>query len=265
MTPRAQQALRTADLVCAEDTRVTGKLLSAFDIEKPLMRLDEEKMTTLADEVLDKVESGMRVAFCSDAGMPGVSDPGQRLIAAAYKRNLSVEVMPGPTACDTAYVKSGFLCPRFYFGGFFPRKTGEQQRLLESLKALDSVLIFYESPRRVISAVETIQKIMPYRTIAICRELTKLHEELIEGSASEVLNLLHEHNEQGRLKGEIVLLIDAPNEKEKQNEQENAELDAYDKARALAEEGLSKKDIVRALKKECGISRNAAYEIAMSV
>ena len=133
MTLRSLEALREADVVCAEDTRVTGKLLAHFGIEKRLARLDEAMIGSRAAGVVERVAAGEVVAYCSDAGMPGVSDPGLRLVAAAREAGVAVEVLPGASAAACAYVASGTACPRFYFGGFFPRKAAEQRTVLEEL------------------------------------------------------------------------------------------------------------------------------------
>ena len=131
MPPRAAEALHAADVVCAEDTRVTGRLLAALGIEgKRFERLDENVMGERVDQIVRRVQQGERIAYCSDAGMPGVSDPGLRLVAAARQAGIPVEVLPGPTAAATAYVASGTTSPSFYFGGFFPRKAKARADLL---------------------------------------------------------------------------------------------------------------------------------------
>lgn len=263
MPPRALEALRAADTVCAEDTRVTGRLLAAFGIEGRLERLDEASISRHAASVVERVLSGERVAYCSDAGMPGVSDPGQRLVDAALEAGAHVEVLPGPTAVSCAYVASGFACPRFYFGGFFPRKAGERAAVLESLAPLDAVLLFYESPNRVSSALEAIAKAFPSRRVAVCRELTKLHEEVVRGVAIDVRDEFVGREESGGVRGEIVVVIDAPSALEAAHAAETARCSAEERAATLlAEGGHSTKDIVAALRSEFGISRNEAYRIA---
>ena len=156
MPQRALDALTSADVVCAEDTRVTGKLLAAFGIGKRLERLDEALIGSRADGIVARVEAGEVIAYCSDAGMPGVSDPGLRLVAAAREAGVAVEVLPGASAAACAYVASGTVCPRFYFGGFFPRKAAEQRSVLEELRGLDAALVFYESPNRLVAALSAI-------------------------------------------------------------------------------------------------------------
>lgn len=262
LPPRACMALETCDAVCCEDTRVTGKLLAALGIQKRLERLDEASLAQKADSVLDRVEAGECVCYCSDAGMPGVSDPGQRLIERAYERGIAVEVLPGGTAVATAYVASGFTAPCFYFGGFFPRKAGERASVLESLRALDAVLVFYESPNRIVSALETVAEAFPLRNVAVCRELTKIHEEVVRGLSGEVAHEFAKRAAEGQVKGEIVLVIDAPSTAEVDAQASASAHDAREEAAALLAAGeLSKKEIVAHLRKAHGLSRNDAYEI----
>ncbi len=262
ITKRAQSALGTCDVVCCEDTRVTGKLLSALGIEKRLERLDEATISRQASCIVERIAAGEVIAYCSDAGMPGVSDPGQRLISAAYEKGVQVEVLPGPTAVTTAYVASGFAAQQFYFGAFFPRKSAQRQKMLESLKALDAVLIFYESPQRLVSALHDISSVVPHRMVAVCRELTKLHEEVVRANAQELYAIFSEREQAGAIKGEIVLVIDAPNAQERTAQKVAHEQDARRVAKQLLDKGtLSKKEIVAQLCREFDLSRNAAYEL----
>lgn len=265
MTERALEALRAADVVCAEDTRVTGRLLAAYHIEKRLERLDEAMIGGRAQGIVRRVLDGEVVVYCSDAGMPGVSDPGLRLVRAAREAGACVEVLPGPTAAATAYVASGCDNPRFYFGGFFPRKDAERRALLESLRALDAALVFYESPNRLVAALEALAAAFPQRQVTVCRELTKLHEEVVRDDAAVVRDEFVSRMAEGArgIKGEIVVVVDGPNA----SEDAAAALDAADAAAARAAElkaaGASKKDIARALAGEFGIARNAAYDLAL--
>jgi len=262
MTPRALDALRQADTVCAEDTRVTGRLLAAFGIHARLERLDEAGISSRASAVIERARNGEAIAYCSDAGMPGVSDPGQRLVAAARAAGVSVEVLPGPTAVATAYVASGFLCPRFYFGGFFPRKEGDRESALHGLESLDAVALFYESPRRVCAALHAIARILPMRQIAVCRELTKLHEEILVDSAEELAAVFDAREAAGGVKGEIVLVIDAPGKEESVERVADAREAARIRAAELLAEGsLSKKDAAKVLQEEFGLQRNDAYSL----
>ncbi|MBO4364800.1 MAG: 16S rRNA (cytidine(1402)-2'-O)-methyltransferase [Eggerthellaceae bacterium] len=264
MSKRAINALKGAHTVCAEDTRVTGKLLMAFGIPTRLERLDENVVGQRAAAIVERVANGEVIAYCTDAGMPGVSDPGQRLVAAAREAGVRVDVLPGPTAVSTAYVASGFTCPRFYFGGFFPRKTGEREAVLESLRALDAVLLFYESPHRLVDALRVVAQALPYRKVAVCRELTKLHEEVALGTAEELAACFAEREAEGGVKGEIVLVIDAPDDAERASDAESAKADATERAAELAASGMRSKQIAKQLATEFGISRNEAYDLALA-
>lgn len=263
MTGRALEALRAADVVCVEDTRVTGKLLAAYGIEKRLERLDEETIGYRAAQIVERVLAGEIIAYCSDAGMPGVSDPGLRLVRAARKAGAPVEVLPGPTAVATAYVASGCDNPRFYFGGFFPRKDAERIATLDGLRPLDAALIFYESPNRLVSALETIAAAFPLRDVTVCRELTKLHEEVLRAPASQVHDTFAERARRGTVKGEIVIVIDGPSSAEGASVCAAAVDAATLRAGELIDEGLRTKDIAKRLVTEFKIARNVAYELAM--
>lgn len=263
MTTRALEALRAADVVCAEDTRVTGRLLAAYGIEKRLERLDEALIGERAAEVVERAAAGEVVVYCSDAGMPGVSDPGLRLVRAAREAGVSVEVLPGPTAAATAYVASGCDNPRFYFGGFFPRKDAERRSMLEALRALDAALIFYESPNRLVAALGSLAEAYPLREAAVCRELTKLHEEVARGSLPELRDAFAAREREGSIKGEIVLVVDGPNAAEGAAAAHDAEAAARDRAAELKAAGMRGKDIARALADEFGIARNVAYDLAL--
>ncbi|MCI8367232.1 MAG: 16S rRNA (cytidine(1402)-2'-O)-methyltransferase [Eggerthellaceae bacterium] len=265
MTLRSLEALRAADAVCAEDTRVTGKLLAHFDIRKPLERLDEAMIGAKAAAVMERVAAGETVAYCSDAGMPGVSDPGLRLVAAAREAGVPVEVLPGASAAATAYVASGTVNPRFFFAGFFPRKVAEQRSVLQELQPLDAALIFYESPNRLVAALRAIAEVLPQRTVAVCRELTKLHEEVARGSAAQLAEVFAARaDEPGGIRGEIALVIDGPNAAEEAAQFQDARAAAAERAQELAAQGVRTKDVAKALAAEFGIPRNDAYELAMA-
>lgn len=264
MTQRALDALCAADTVCAEDTRVTGRLLAAFSIEKRVERLDEALIGARAEGIVARVLAGERIVYCSDAGMPGVSDPGLRLVRAARAAGAPVEVLPGPTAAATAYVASGCTDARFYFGGFFPRKDAQRTAVLASLRMLDAALIFYESPNRLVAALAALERELPDRTVAVCRELTKLHEEVLRGPAAEMRALFAERERTASIKGEIVLVVDGPGEEEAAAAVECAERSACARAAVLAGEGARTKEIARVLVEEFGLPRNGAYEAALS-
>lgn len=211
LTPRVAQAFEAADAIYCEDTRVTSKLLAHLGISRPLVRCDENVIASRSPELIGRMLAGDVIAFASDAGMPSVSDPGQVLVDAAREAGVDVEVIPGPSACVTALVASGIPCEHFYFEGFLPRKHGERVRRLSQLAAIPGALLFYESPHRVAASLEALAEVFPARQVALCRELTKLHEEVLRAQAPY---LLEQVRERGELKGEMVLVVAPPSEEE---------------------------------------------------
>ncbi|MCD8315834.1 MAG: 16S rRNA (cytidine(1402)-2'-O)-methyltransferase [Eggerthellaceae bacterium] len=263
ITVRALDALTHADAIYAEDTRVTSRLLSHYSIEKPLFRLDENVIRQKASEVVEKVRDGKTIAFCTDAGMPGVSDPGAELIRCARDGGVEVEVLPGPSAAVLAYVNSAPDNAEFYFGGFMPRKHERCIRLLESLKSLDAALIFYESPNRLCASLEAIAEVFPHRRVTVCREMTKLHEEIDSAGACELAQRYAQRQADSRVRGEIAIVVDGPHEIEAANDRLDSEAKAKLLAEKLSREGASAKDMRDEISKRYGLSRNEAYAIAM--
>lgn len=211
LSPRAAEAFSSADAICCEDTRVTSKLLMHLGVSKPLVRCDENVIASRAADLVDRLLAGETLAFASDAGMPSVSDPGQVLVEAAREADVPVEVIPGPSACVTALVSSGIACEHFFFEGFLGRKHGERVRRLQRLAVVPGALIFYESPHRIVATLEAVAEVLPARLVAVCRELTKLHEEVLRGTAAELAETLRAR---GEVKGEIALVIAPPAEDE---------------------------------------------------
>ncbi len=255
MTPRALEALAAADVVCAEDTRVTGRLLAHFNVETRLERCDENVISRRAPVLVERMAAGEHIAFCSDAGMPGVSDPGMRLVDAARAADVAVEVLPGACAVPTALVAAGFGGTAFYFGGFLPRKEGARRKALFAVAELDAALVFYESPHRAAATLASMVQVLgEQRLVAMCRELTKLHEEVVRAPARELAAQLAARPQ---LKGELVLVVAPP-----ACPPECGALDA-----ALLDErithglamGKSKSALARELAAETGASRNDVY------
>ena len=263
LSPRAAEAFRAADIICCEDTRVTSKLLAHLGISKPLLRCDENVIAQRAAELVNRMAAGERIAFASDAGMPSVSDPGQVLVEAVRDADLPVEVVPGPSACVTALVASGIPCEHFFFEGFLPRKHGERVRRLTVLAPIPGALIFYESPHRVQASLEAIAEVFPARTVALCRELTKLHEEVLRAPAPE---LLQQVRERGELKGEMVLVV-APPSGEEQAAASVQPAAAQDLQAALAADikdalaaGEPASSIAKRLSQKYSLRKRAVYE-----
>lgn len=210
-SPRVRRVLGEADVVLCEDTRVTGRLMSAFGLHVRLERCDENVMAEKIDQVLGRLAAGERVAFVSDAGMPGVSDPGQRLVDAALDAGERVEVVPGPSAVTCALVASGLASDHFFFEGFLPRRRGAQLARLAELAAVPGTLVIYESPRRVAETLANVAEVFPGRRVALVRELTKLHEEVVRGLAPELAADVAAREE---VRGECVVVIAAPDAEE---------------------------------------------------
>lgn len=210
-SPRVLETLRGADVLLCEDTRVTSKLLARFEIRVPLERCDENVIASRVEGVLARVAAGSRVAFVSDAGMPGVSDPGQRLVDAALDEGLPVEVIPGPSAVTCALVASGLAMDHFFFEGFLPRKAGERARRLAELAPVPGALVFYESPHRVAATLDAIAEAYPARRVALVRELTKLHEECVRDLSGELARRIRER---GEVRGECVVVVEGPSAEE---------------------------------------------------
>lgn len=257
ISQRAVDTLDSCDTVLAEDTRVTGKLLAHFGIDTRLERCDENVMERRIPALVDRIAGGEHIAFCSDAGMPGVSDPGARLVDAVREAGLAVEVIPGASAVICALAASGFNTSAFYFGGFLPRKAGERLRLLESLKALDAALIFYESPHRTLAAAKAIAQVFCGREVAMARELTKLHEEVLRLPAEQLAVNLEQR--EGGLKGEIVLVIGPPRGDEGKPNSGLAE--AMERAEVLLATGMRRSTVAKELSEELGISKNVLYDM----
>ena len=263
-SPRVLETLRQAAVICCEDPRVTSKLLARFGIHVPLLRCDENVIAARVDEVLGRVAAGERVAFVSDAGMPGISDPGQRLVDAALDAGLRCEVIPGPSAVTCALVASGLACDHFFFEGFLPRKTGEKLRRLQELAAIPGALVCYESPHRVVATLDAIAQVVPERRVALVRELTKLHEEVVRDMAPELARIVAERDE---VRGECVIVIAPPSTEELaarlQSAADPATLEeAIDEGLAAGE---PKSALAKRLAKAFKVDRGEVYDLIVSM
>ncbi|MDR3037084.1 MAG: 16S rRNA (cytidine(1402)-2'-O)-methyltransferase [Coriobacteriales bacterium] len=208
ITLRVAETLAHADLVLAEDTRVTRKLLNHLDVHPRVERCDENTIRQRTPHIIEALGQGSRIAYVSDAGTPGIADPGMHLVAAAREAGCRVEVLPGASAVLTALVASGFMASAFYFGGFLPRKKAQIVATLTPLAALDAALVFFESPHRTVLSLAVIAEIFGEREVVLARELTKLHEEVLRAPAPLLAAQIAQREQAGRpLKGEIVLVI----------------------------------------------------------
>lgn len=203
ITLRAVEALKAADLIAAEDTRHSGNLLKHLGIQKPFVSYHEHNEAMRTAELADRLAAGENVALISDAGMPGISDPGARLIGRCIELDLAFTIIPGPSAILTALVGSGFSMDKFCFRGFLPVKSGQRERELLAAVAREETTIFFESPYRLTKTLAKCAELMPARLLCVARELTKKFEEFRRGTAEELLA----HYAARAVKGEIVLLI----------------------------------------------------------
>lgn len=262
VTLRVLNALAEVDVVLAEDTRVTRKLFARYKITTPLERYDEYTAARRTPEVVERLLAGESLALVSDAGTPGISDPGATLVDAALDADVSVEVLPGASAIIMALVASGLPTQAFYFGGFLPRKAGDRARLFESLAALEATLIFYESPRRTAVTLAALAEAFPGRTGAMARELTKIHEEMIRGPLPQIAE---EISQRESLKGEVVLLIGPPTTRTTEASYPAPVDEGVVRAHvaALIAEGLTRTAAVKRAARELGVARNEVYDIAV--
>ncbi len=203
MTFRSVEILKSADLILAEDTRTSGVLLKHYEITTPVQSFHAHNEHKKVDQVIEKLKSGSLIAQVSDAGTPGISDPGFLLVRAALAEGIAVDSLPGATAFVPALVKSGFPCERFVFEGFLPHKKGRQTRI-NALKEEPRTTIFYESPHRLLKTLEQLLEILGERQVSVSRELTKKFEETITGTLSEV----RKHFEEKSIKGEFVIVLE---------------------------------------------------------
>jgi 16S rRNA (cytidine1402-2'-O)-methyltransferase len=253
ITYRAVRVLREAELIACEDTRHTRKLLDHYGIEAKLVSYHEHNEAQRAEELVKKLLEGVTVAQVSDAGMPGISDPGYRVIQLAIENGIVVVPVPGPSALVTALAASGLPTDAFEFRGFLPARSGQRRTVLESIRSAEHTVIFYEAPHRVHEAVEDIVAVLgPARPLVIARELTKMHEEFLRGTAGALAEQIRDRD----VKGEITVLIG----KAPSGEQDAGVVDLGARLREIMRgQNLDEKAALKVLAKERGISKSEVY------
>lgn len=264
ITLRALDVLRSVDVVAAEDTRRTRRLFARHGIETPLTSYREENRERAGARIIERLEAGRSVALVSDAGTPGISDPGQHLVAACLERGLEVEALPGPNAAIAALVVSGLPTRRFSFEGFLPRKAGARARALEALAGDERTLVFHEGPSRVLETLSEMERVFGDRRVAVARELTKRYEQVLRGSLSEVRAIL----EKAGPRGEFVVVVEGSGggrgRRGKGTEGVDVE-EALEEVASLRDEGLSLKDAVSSVAGPgSGISKSELYNLALA-
>jgi 16S rRNA (cytidine1402-2'-O)-methyltransferase len=255
ITLRALRILKEVDLIACEDTRQTQKLLNHYGIEKRTVSYHEHNEMTRAAELIVDVERGASIALVTDAGMPGISDPGFRLITLAIRHHVPVVPVPGATAFLAALVASGLPTDSFRFSGFLPPKRGKRREVLENILGSPRTQVFYEAPHRLLETMEDIVQVLGLnRQVVIAREVTKLHEEFLRGRAGELLERLRER---GEIKGEITLLI---GKSEDSIQSAAAKVGVRSRLKQImSDEQVDEKVALKKVAKELGVSKSEAY------
>jgi len=257
ITLRALRILKEVDVIACEDTRQTQKLLNHYAIGTRTTSYHEHNEMTKSAELVKEMQEGASVALVTDAGMPGISDPGYRLIALAIRHHLSVVPVPGASAFLAALVASGLPTDSFRFSGFLPAKRGERRAALEAVKNSPRTQVFYEAPHRVVESLEDVCEVLgEARHVVVAREVTKLHEEFLRGRAGEVLENLKARD---AVKGEITLLIGKADESETQSAVTPRVSVRQRVEQIMAEEKVDEKAALKKVAKERGVSKSEAY------
>ena len=257
MTYRVVRVLSEVDLIAAEDTRQSVKLLNHFDIKTPLTSYYEHNKDVKGPQLIKLLQEGKDIALVTDAGMPGISDPGEDLIKLCYENNVPVTVVPGPTAVVTALVLSGLNSRSYIFEGFLPRNKKQRAEVLERLVDESRTTVFYEAPHHLVDTLDSIYKTVGDRNIAVARELTKNHEKVNRGAVGEVLEYFKENEP----KGEFVLVLEGK-DKEKIKEDKIAsfeEMTIEEHFNMYIEQGMSEKDAMKQVAKDRGIGKRDVY------
>ena len=255
MTYRTVRILNEVDLIAAEDTRHSIKLLNHFEISKPLTSYHEHNKDSKGGYLINKLLDGENIALISDAGMPGISDPGEDIIKQAIEHNIEIEVLPGATASITALVGSGLETAKFAFEGFLDRDKKIRRNQLEELKEERRTIIFYESPHRLKDTLKDMLKVLGNRKIAVNREITKKYQEIIREDIETVINVFNEKE----VKGEFVLIVEGfKGEKTVQNSYDD--LNEREYVLALMETGMDKKDAIKTVCKDRKLKKDVVYK-----
>lgn len=258
ITIRALDVLKECNVIAAEDTRQTIKLLNHFNIKKQLISYHQHNELTKSEEIINRVKAGEIVALVSDAGSPGISDPGSVIIKKCIEEEVEFEVLPGATAIITALVNSGLDTTKFTFRGFVPRENKERRVLISEIKNHKETLVFYEAPHRIKDTLSFLYEELGDRKVAICRELTKLHEQIVRGLISEVI----EHFNTNNPRGEFVVVIEGKSQEEIDLEQkakwENTTVEEH--IILYVDRGYSKKEAIKLVAKERSMPKSEVYK-----
>jgi 16S rRNA (cytidine1402-2'-O)-methyltransferase len=254
MTYRAVRILKEVDWIACEDTRTTGHLLHHYGIRTRTISYHEHNELARASELFSRLQSGENGALVSDAGTPLLSDPGYRIVRGALEAGIRVEPLPGASAVLAALVVAGLPTDQFHFGGFLPAKQGQRKRLLESLSNEPATLIFYEAPHRITETLADIDAVMGGREVVAARELTKLHEEVLRGTAAEIREKLVARDS---VRGEFVVLIS------KATEPDETDTPIEEAIELMVATGIPRMDAIKTLARERGLSKRDVYKLVV--
>lgn len=262
MTYRCVRILKEVDLIAAEDTRNSLKLLNHFEINTPMTSYHEFNKIEKAKKLIEQLLAGKDIAVITDAGTPGISDPGEELVAMCYKEGIEVRTIPGAAACITAITSSGQSCRRFSFEAFLPKDKKERNRVLQEMTEETRTMVVYESPHHLKATLSELQDVLGNREITLCRELTKKYEEKQKTTLQEAIAYYQEHDP----KGEYVLVIAGKSKAQVMEEQksrwENISIEEH--MEMYLQQNLSKKDAMKAVAKDRGVSKRDIYQALLS-
>ncbi len=259
ISERALKVLSEVDFIAAEDTRNSGKLLSYFDIKKPMVSYFEHSKRERGEIIVSRIEAGESCALITDAGMPAISDPGEDIVRICAERGVPVSVVPGPCAAVSALAMSGLFTGKFVFEGFLSTANNERREALENLKNERRTIIFYEAPHKLKGTLADLMKAFGDRKISLCRELTKLNEEVLRMTLSEAIA----YYEENQPRGEYVLVLEGASKEEQKANAFWAEMDEFAHVAYYTEQGLSKNDAIKAAAKDRGVGKSEIYNIVM--
>lgn len=260
ITIRAIRILQEVDLIAAEDTRHTRKLLSHYDIHTPLTSYHKHNERSKGEELIAKIKEGLKVALVSDAGMPGISDPGYDLVVKAREEDLPIVPIPGATASLSALVVSGLPTDRFVFEGFLPRKGKERRHILEQLKTEKRTVILYEAPHRLITTLKDLFQVLGNRKLVLAREITKKHEEFMQGTITSLLT----HYKSNEPKGEFTMVLGPADPLADETEQPTLE-QAIAQVLSMEKAGKDRKTAIKEVAKNLGFPKREVYNAMVKV
>ena len=263
ITPRILETLQSVDCIACEDTRHTLKLLNHYQIKNKLTSYHEHNKHEKGKELLNILIEGKNIALVTDAGMPGISDPGEELVALCHSHGIPVTSCPSATAMVSALILSGFSTRRYIFEGFLPKEKKMRAEVLQSFQAESRTVLLYESPHRLLKTLSELTVALPHRQAAVVRELTKKHEEILRGTFAELNELFSEKE----IRGEFVIVIEGENPETLKKQAQDAwlALSIEEHMQMYLEQGLSKKEAIKTVAKERGLNKRELYSYVTSI